>query len=325
MRRRQLVLGMGAALASPFPVFSQGKRNAVIGFLGSESAKQYAPNLDGLRAGLRELGYVEGKNLKIEYRWAEGHNDRLPALAAELVRLKVDVLVTHGTPGTMAAKKATSTIPIVMASSGDALGSGLIASLSQPDANVTGMTLLLPELSAKRLQLMKEISPRMTRVASLFNPGNPAYTTDIASTDKVAKTLKLTIGRFPAIGPSDFESAFAAMEKARMEAVLVHQDGMLNANPKSIADLSRKHRLLSAGFEEFGEAGGVIGYGVNFPQMYRRTAVFVDKLLKGAKVRDLPVEQPLAFNLIVNLKTAAALGIRIPPSLLQRADRVIQV
>ena len=321
MKRRELLL---AGLAFPLAARAQGAGVALIAFLGSETPAEYKSNTDALRAGLRELGYVEGKNVKIEYRWAGGRNERLPALAAELVALKPHVIVTHGTPGTLAAKKATGTIPIVMASSGDALGTGLIASLSQPTENVTGMTLMLPELSAKRLQLMKEVSPRMARVASLYNPVNPAYPVDIAQSEAIAPSLKITIERFPAKSPADFEGAFEAMVKARMDALLVHQDGMLNAHPREIADLARKHRLVSGGFEDYGEAGGLIGYGVNFPRMYRRAAGFVDKLLKGAKVRDLPVEQPLAFNLVVNLKTASELGIKIPSALLQRADRVIR-
>src|SRR3954468_1766368 len=321
MKRRHAILGLAAF---PFAARAQADKVALVAFFGTETAAGYAANVDGLRAGLRELGYVEGKNLKMEYRWAEGRNDRLPALAAEIVTLKPQVIVTHGTPGTLAMKKATSTIPIVMASSGDALGTGLISSLSQPSGNITGMTLMLPELSAKRLQLLKEISPRMSRVGSLFNPVNPAYQTDIAQTEAIAPSLKLTMARFPASSPKEFEGVFEAMAKARMDAILVHQDGMLNAHPKAIAELARKHRLLSGGFEEFGEAGGLIGYGVNFPQMYRRTAVFVAKLLNGAKVQDLPVEQPLAFNLVVNLKTARALGLKVPAALLHRADRVIQ-
>src|SRR3954468_13933739 len=320
MKRRHAILGLAAF---PFAARAQGDKAALVAFLGTETAAGYAANVDGLRAGLRDLGYVEGKNLRMEYRWAEGRNDRLPVLAAEIVALKPQVIVTHGTPGTLAMKKATSTIPIVMASSGDALGTGLISSLSQPSGNITGMTLMLPELSAKRLQLLKEISPRIRRIGSLFNPVNPAYKTDIAATDEVAKSLRLEILRFAAGTPQDFEAAFAAMAKARIDAVLVHQDGMLNAHPKVIADLARKHRMLSGGFEDFGEAGGLIGYGVNFPQMYRRTAAFLDKLLKGAKVRDLPVEQPLEFNLVVNLKTASALGLKVPGALLQRADGVI--
>ena len=324
MRRRTFAFGFALfALALPFAASAQANKLARVGFLGSESAAPYARNIDALRAGLRELGYVEGKNLAFEYRWAEGKNERLPALAAELVRLKVDVLVTHGTPGTLAAKQATTTIPIVMASSGDALATGLVASLSQPSGNVTGMTLLLPELSAKRLELLKQVSPRITRVASLFNPLNPAYRIDIAKTDEVAKSMNVQILRFEARSAQDLPAAFAAMTKARVEALLVHQDGMLNAHSREIADLALKHHLVAGGFEEFGEAGGVIGYGVNFPQMYRRAAVFVDKLLKGTRVQDLPVEQPLAFNLVLNLKAARTLGAKIPPSLLQRADRVL--
>lgn len=325
MRRREIVLGLGgAALAIPLAVLAQqAGKIARVGFLGSENASEYAGNIDALRAGLRALGYIEGRSLSIEYRWAEGRNDRLPSLAAELAGLKVDVIVTHGTPGTLAAKRATATIPIVMASSGDALATGVVSSLSRPTGNVTGLTLLLPELSVKRLELLKQVSPGLARVASLFNPLNPAYATDIAMTDGAAKTLKVQVHRFDARAPKEFESAFAAMVKARMEAVLVHQDGMLNAHPGAIAKLALKYKLLSAGFEEFGDAGGLIGYGVSFPQMYRRAAVFVDKLLKGARVQDLPVEQPTEFNLIVNMKAAAGLGIKMPPLLLQGANRII--
>jgi putative ABC transport system substrate-binding protein len=325
MRRRQIVLGIsGSALMLPLAGFPQAAKVPLIGFLGSESEAMYARYIDGFRSGLRDLGYVEGKNIRIDYRWAEGKNDRLPSLAQELVRLKVDVIVTHGTPGTLAARSATTTIPIVMATSGDALATGLVASLSQPGGNVTGLTLLLTELSAKRLQLLKELSPRISRVGSLFNPLNPAYRTDMSKTEETAESMKIKIVPFEAGTAQALDGAFSAMAKARIDAVLVHQDGMLNAHPKRIADLARKQNLLSAGFEDFGEAGGLIGYGVNFPQMYRRAAGFVDKLLKGAKVRDLPVEQPLAFNLVINQKTAAALGIKVPISLLQRADRVIQ-
>jgi putative ABC transport system substrate-binding protein len=326
MQRRDFMLGLGsAAIALPLPVFAQQKSGlARVGFLGSESPSEYARNVEALRAGLGALGYVEGKNLAIEFRWAEGRYDRLPALAAELAGSKVDVIVTHGTPGTFAAKRATATIPIVMASSGDAVGTGLISSLSRPDGNITGMTLLLPELSAKRLELLKQVAPGLARVGSLFNPLNPAYATDIAKTDEAAKLLKVQVQRFGARRPQEFDAAFAAMNKARVEAVLVHQDGMLNANPGAIANLARRFRMLSAGFEEFGEAGGLIGYGVSFPRMYQRAATYVDKLLKGAKVRDLPVEQPTEFNLVVNLKTAAALDIKLPALLLQRADRIVE-
>jgi len=249
MRRRVVLLGIGAAaLARPLRVLAQAGKVSVIGFLGSESPAAHARYIEAFRTGLREAGYTEGKNVKIEYRWAEGKNERLPVLAADLVRLKPDVIVTHGTPGTIAASKATSTIPIVMASSGDALATGLVSSLSQPSGNVTGLTLMLTELSAKRLELMKQISPRMSRVGSLFNPRNPAYKTDISKTEAAAASMKVKFSRYEASSPADLEGAFAAMARERMDAVLVHQDGMLNANPKPIADLARKHKLLSGGF-----------------------------------------------------------------------------
>ena len=248
----------------------------------------------------------------------------LADLAAELVALKVDALVTHGTPGTLAAKRATSTIPIVMATSGDAVASGLIASLARPGGNVTGMTLLLPELSVKRLELLKQLMPRIARLAVLFNPLNPAFVTDINETAFAATSMKVEVQRFGARAPSEFDSVFAAMVKSHVEAVMVHQDGMLNGNSRAISDLARKHRLPSIGFKEFGEAGGLIGYGVSFLEMYRRAAAYVDKLLKGARPGDLPVEQPAKFELVINLKTAKALGVTVPQSLLVRADQVIE-
>lgn len=319
--RRQIILALGAgSLGVPLALAASAR----VGFLGTESASEYASNLDALRAGLRELGYTEGTNLVLETRWANGKNDRLPALAAELVKLKVDVLVTHGTPGTLAAKHATSTIPIVMTTSGDAAGTGLVKSLARPGGNVTGMTSLLPEVSAKRLQLLKEALPRMTRLAVLFNPINPAFATDIAGAESAAKAMKIGVQRFGVRGPDEFEGAFASMAEKRVDAVMIHQDGMLNANPKAAATLARKHRLPSIGFKEFGEAGGLIGYGVNFLEMYRRSATYVDKLIRGAKAADLPIEQPTNFELVINLQTAKALGVTIPRALLLRADRVIQ-
>ena len=320
--RRHVLLALAAG--SLGARFALAAGTARVGFLGTESEAEYANNLGALRAGLRELGYAEGKNLTFETRWANGKNERLPALAAELVMLKVAVIVTHGTPGTLAAKGATSTIPIVMASSGDAAATGLVASLARPGGNVTGMTSLLPEVSAKRLQILKEVVPRMTRLAVLYNPLNPAFKTDIAGAEAAAKTLKVEVQRFGVRGPGEFESAFASMAEKRIDAVMVHQDGMLNANPKAAAALARKHGLPSIGFKEYGEAGGLIGYGVNFLEMYRHTASYVDKLLKGAKAADLPIEQPTHFELVINQQTAKALGVTIPRPLLARADRIIQ-
>ncbi len=317
MKRRNLLMALGAgALAAPLASFAQQQpaKVARIGFLGSGSASGYASLVDALRAGLRD----------IEFRWAEGKYDRLPDLAAELVRLKVDVLVTQGTPAALAAKRATTTIPIVMAVSGDAVATGLVASLARPGGNITGSTLFNPELAAKRLELLKEAMPRITRVAVLVNPDNPARGPDFQLIKITARSLKVEIEPFEVRGPNEFESAFAAMAKRRVDAVTINQDGMLNANSRAIADLAAKQRLPSAGFKEFAEAGGLIGYGVNRPEMFRRAAYFVDRILKGAKPGDMPVERPTKFELVVNMKTAKALGIKIPQTILLRADKVIE-
>jgi len=260
----------------------------------------------------------------MEFRWAEGKTDRLPQLAAELVATKIDVLVTHGTPATLAAKRATKSLPIVIATSGDAVASGLVQSLRRPDANVTGLTLLLQELGAKRLELLKIIVPGATRIAILFNPVNPAFATDIKATQDLARSMKVELTTFGVRTPAEFAGAFATIAKSRFDALIIHQDGMLNGHPRELADLARQHRLTSIGFKEYGEAGGVIGYGVDFLDMYRRAAFFVDKLLKGAQPRDLPIEQPTKFELVINLQTASALGVEVPQALLLRADQVIR-
>jgi putative ABC transport system substrate-binding protein len=295
-----------------------------IGFLGNASASSQVNRVDALRAGLRELGYVEGNNIVIEYRWAEGKYDRLPDLAAELVRLKVDVLVTSGTPGTLAAKQATTTIPIVMAGSGDAVAAGLVASLARPGGNITGLTDLVPEVMAKGLELLKEAMPRTERVAVLVNPDNPSRALVFKAMETAARSLKVELQTFAARGPNELEGAFSTMAKSRADAVVVTTDALFNANVRAIADLASRKRLPSAGITAFAEAGGTIGYGLNFPAMSRRAAYFVDRILKGAKPADLPVEQPTKFDLVINLKTAKALGLTIPQSLLLRADQVIE-
>jgi putative ABC transport system substrate-binding protein len=296
-----------------------------IGFLGTASASAQAKRVDALRAGLRDLGYVEGKNIVIEFRWAEGRYDRLPDLAAELVRLKVDVLVTAGTPGTLAAKKATTTVPIVMVGIGDAVATGVVASLARPGGNITGSTDSVPELMAKLLELLKEIMPRTRRVAVLVNPDNPSRPSPVLKAmGTTAGSLKVELQKFEARGPSEFESAFSRMAKSRVDAVVVTTDVLFNYNVAAVADLAAKKRLPSAGAKAFAEAGGLIGYGLNFPDMDRRAAYFVDKILKGVKPEDLPVQQPTKFELVVNLKTAKALGLTIPQTLLLRADQIIE-
>ena len=290
-----------------------------IGFLGQGSG----PAVPFL-TGLRDFGYVEGKNIVIEFRWAEGRYDRLPDLAAELVRLRVDVLVTGGTAGVRAAKQATTTIPIVMTTSGDAVSSGLVASLARPGGNVTGSTFFVPELMAKRLELLKEAMPRTARVAVLVNADDPSHVPVLKAMESTARSLKIEIQKFEVRRPSEFESAFTAMAKSRVDAVVVQEDSFLIANAQVIADSAAKKQLALAGQPTFAEAGGQIGYGVNQQTLVRRAAYFVDKILKGAKPGDLPVERPTKFDLVINLKTAKALGLTIPQTLLLRADRVIE-
>ena len=324
--RRKLVIALGAsALTAPLSSFAQQQGKVWrIGFLGSATAQSYARPIDALRAGLRELGYVEGKNLVIEYRWAAGDYARLPGLAAELVRLGVDIIVTHGTPGTQAAKQATTTIPIVFAAIGDALAVGVVTSLARPGGNITGTTFLNPELAAKRLEILRDAIPRTRRVGVVFNPDNPGHQALLKAMGQTAKALKLELHQFPARKPEEFDDAFAAMAAKRVDAYVAIEDPVTLANAKALADLAAKRRLPSIGFADFADVGGLIGFGVSIPDMFRRAAYFVDKILKGAKAGDVPVEQWNKFEIIVNFKTAKMLGIKLPNLVLQRADRVIE-
>jgi len=323
--RRRFVAGVAAAL-TPMPGFAQpATKVARIGFLIPASASSYASRVEALRAGLRDLGYVEGRNLLIEFRVADGKYDRLVDLATELVRLEVEVIVTGGTPGTRAAKQATATIPIVMAVSGDAVATGLIASLARPGGNITGTTYFDPELHAKRLELLKATVPRATRIGTLINPDNPqTMASTLPALRRAAESMKVELFLFEARSPSEFEGAISAMTKERVEAVEIADDPMFLGNLRAIADIVASRRLPSTGAKEFAEAGGLLGYGVNFAETFRRAAYFVDKLLKGAKPNDLPVEQATKFELVINLKTAQTLGLTIPQSLLLRADDVIR-
>jgi putative ABC transport system substrate-binding protein len=295
-----------------------------IGFLGAASPSGYAPLVEALRLGLRDVGYVEGKNLAIEYRWAEGKYDRLPDLAAELVRQKVDLIVTHGTPGTLAAKQATRTIPVVMALSGDAVANGLVASFPRPGGNITGTSFFFPELNAKRLQLLKEALPRARRMAGFANPDNPATAGALKAMDRMAESLTVDFHVVEVRGPDEFSGAFSTMVQKRIEGVVVLDDGMLIGNARKVADLTARNRLPAIGFQEYFDAGGLMAYAVNFPQVWRRAGIFVDKILRGANPAELPVEQAAKFDLVMNLKTAKALGLTIPQTLLQRADQVVE-
>jgi putative ABC transport system substrate-binding protein len=296
-----------------------------IGFLGAASALGFANQIAGLREGLQELGYVEGKNVAIEFRWAEGRLDKLPALAAELVRLRVDVLVTQGVPATRAAKEATTTIPIVMAAVGDAVVMGIVASLARPGGNITGSTFFAPELVAKRLELLKSAMPQAKRVAVLFNPENPIQRGPVLEAlGAAANSLKLELEPLAARSPKELESAMAALPAKHVDAVVFIEEPMQLVNARTLAGLAAKNRIASIGPIEFASAGVVIAYGVKFPELYRRAAYFVDRILKGAKPAELPVEQATRFELVINLKSAGTLGLLIPAPLVQRADKVIE-
>ena len=301
----------------------QAEKVPRIGFLGSGSSTSMSSRTDSFRQGLRELGYVEGKNIKIDYRYAEGKTDQFAVLAAELIRLKPDVLVTSGSPGIRALMKATNKTPIVMAAIGDAVGSGFVKSLAQPGGNVTGLSFLDPDISTKRLEILKAVLPRLARVAVLRyrTSGNQSLEATLAA----AQPLKLKVQVFEVQGPNEFGGAFTAAKKGGAEAINVMASAILFAYRKELVDLTTKHRLPGM-YEnkEFVEIGGLMSYGANLDDLFRRAAVFVDKILKGAKPADLPVEQPIKFEFIVNLKTAKQIGLTIPPNVLVRADRVIK-
>jgi ABC-type uncharacterized transport system substrate-binding protein len=294
-----------------------------IGFLGSATAAGSTEEVESLRTGLREFGYVEGANIAIEFRWAEGVYNRLPHLVSELISTNVEVLVTHGTPGTRVAKQATTTIPIVMAISGDAVATGLVSNLARPEANLTGSTYFLPQLNAKRLELLKEACPSISHPAALSNPDNPVSRPIIPAMQTAAASLSLTLEVARAQSPNEFDLAFASMSKSRVDSVVVTEDGEFAAHFRAIAALSLTHKLPSIGATEYAEAGGLIGYGVDILSLYRRAAYFVDRILKGTKPTDLPIEQPSRFELTISRTTAKGLGLTIPQSFLSRADKLI--
>jgi ABC-type uncharacterized transport system substrate-binding protein len=293
-----------------------------VGFLSLQSA---APYENALKDGLRALGYVEGKDFVLDVVSAQGRIDLLPDSAAELVKLNVNVIVAGGTPAILAVKRATTTIPIVMASSGDAVGTGLVTSLSRPGGNVTGLSWLSTELSTKYIEFLREIVPRLSRVAVLFDSANPPDLSALRAIEGTGKRLNVEILSLDAATPRELEKAFTAVSRSRADAFIALPSARNFFNRQIIADLAREKSVPGiSGLTEFTRAGGLISYGVNLIDMYRRAAYFVDKLLKGAKPADLPVEQPTKFELAINLKTAKALGLTVPPALLVRADEVIQ-
>jgi putative ABC transport system substrate-binding protein len=303
----------------------QPKKVPRIGWLTGAPLSANAERREAFRQGLRELGYVEGKNIVVEWRAAEGKLDRLSALAAELVRLKVDVIVTTGPTPTRAAKEATVTIPIVMAQDIDPVGTGFVASLARPGGNITGLATLAPEISGKQLELLREILPRLSRVAVLWASSNPGNAQQLKETERAAGALGVKLQHLDVLGPKDIETAFRTASKGRADAVLVLQSGVVIAHRTEIPELAIKSRLPAIyPRSEFVEDGGLMSYGASFTDMDRRAATYVDKILKGAKPADLPVEQPTKFELVINLKAAKQIGLTIPPNVLARADKVIK-
>lgn len=324
MNRRDTMLGLLAFGAAPLRAVAQpsGKVSR-IGVLGVTSAADYAHQVEAMRQGFRELGYYEGRNIVIEYRWAEGRLDRLPALAAELIRLQPDAIVTSGA-GTRVLKQATTTIPIVMAVSGDAVASGLIVDLSRPGGNITGSTSFGPEISAKRLEMLKSAVPSLARVAILLNPDSGAPRTTLEAMTSAATALGVELNEVLARSPDDFDGAFALALRRRSDGLIVVDDSMLVANMRQLGRLSAEKRLPGAGSTDYAEGGGLLVYGVNYQELWRRAPLFVDKILKGSHPSTIPVERASKFELIINMSTAARLGLAIPPSLLARADNVLR-
>jgi len=320
-----LTLALGGLCVAPLaPEAQQPTHMHRIGLLTGFTLGR-GRNVEAFLDGMRALGYIEGQNVVLEYRGAAGQYERFPALAAELVRLPVDVLLAGGTPAALAAKDATTTIPIVIAGVGDPVGSGLVASLARPGGNVTGVSVLQPAVVGKQLEFLKDVLPTVTRVAILWNPTNPGHTPVVQEADVAAQRLGVQLHRVEARGPEAFDGAFAAMTRAHADALLVLGGNITFEHRQRLAELAATRRLPTMhNVRPFVEAGGLMAYGPSSRDLRRRAAVYVDKILKGAKPADLPVEQPTKFELIIHLKTAKALGLTIPPSLLLLADEVIQ-
>jgi putative ABC transport system substrate-binding protein len=306
-------------------IAQQSQKAPRIGFLGVSSSSAYSGYIDAFRKGLRELGYVEGQNIAIEYRYGDGKRDRLPDLSADLIRLKVDIIMVSGSLAIGALKNATKTIPIVMTSVEEPVAQGFVDSLARPGGNITGLTNLAPELSGKRLELVKETLPKIDRVAVLWDPEGPGPAVAFKETQAVAPSMSLQLQSLQVRSPNDFEGAFKAASAERSGALIVLQSFLTNAHRHRIVDLARTHRLPGMYTQmEYVEVGGLMSYAPSYTDIYRRAAIYVDKILKGAKPADLPVEQPMKFEFIVNLKTAKQIGLTIPPNVLARADRVIK-
>ena len=326
MNTKMIVCLVAATLLSAsFVEAQQPTKVPRIGFLNALFPTTNPARIEAFRQGLRDVGYVEGKNIIIEFRYAERKVDRLPTLAAELVRLKVDVIVTSASQETRAAKEATNTIPIVMTNEGDPVETGFVASLARPGGNITGLSTLSPELSGKRLELLKEIVPKLSRVAVFGNSIQPANADTLRELEVAAQELKVKLQYLDILNPNDIETAFRAAGKERAGAVILLSNSILTSQRRQIIDLAVKSRLpVSYARPEFVESGGLMTYGPSFVDLCRRAATYVDKILKGTNPADLPVEQPMKFEFVVNLKAAKQIGLTIPPNVLTRADKVLK-
>jgi putative ABC transport system substrate-binding protein len=326
VKRRAFIRLLGALVSLVMWRVARAQRAGTkyrIGFLGGADPVGYTAQMEALRLGLRDHGYVEGENVTIEYRWAEGKYERLASLAAELVSLKVDVIITQGTPAALAAKRATTTIPIVMTIVGNPVETGIVASLARPGGNITGSSFFVAELNAKRLELVKTLSPGLARVGVLINPDNPAVVEVLRALEEAARVMNVTLQQVKVRDIDELDKAFE-LARSQVEGLTVWDEGLFIANARRIAELATRSGLPSVGFGQYCEVGGLAAYGVHFPDIWRRSMALVDKILKGAKPADLPVEQATRFYLAINMKTAKVLGLAVPPMLLARADEVIE-
>jgi putative ABC transport system substrate-binding protein len=328
MNRRDVAISLLLLVLGVVPCISVAQQPGKVwrvGMLETTSMAANAANLNAFLKGMQELGYVEGQNLVVDYRSADGRGDRFPNLATELVRANVDLIVTRGTPATQAARAATAQIPIVTAASSDMVRTGLARSLRRPEGNVTGLDPLAIDLLSKRVELVREVFPKATRILAVVNMANAAIAQSWEETERAARALNFQITLFDVRRAEDIERAFNEGVKLRANALLIGQDGLMQANGKHLVELATKYRLPTIyPASEYVDDGGLIGHGVSYPDLYRRAAIYVDKILKGAKAGDLPIERATKFDLVINVKTAKTLGIAIPQSVLLRADRVIE-
>jgi putative ABC transport system substrate-binding protein len=327
MRRRQFITLLGGAAAT-WPLAARAQQPAKIpriGFLGNSTATMEANLIGPLRDGLRELGYEEGRNVIIEFRWADGKYDQFPALVAELLAAKVDVIITAGTPATLAIKKATSTVPLVFIAVGDPVGTGVVPNLGRPGGNITGLSSIAPDLEGKRLELLREVVPKLSHVAFFLNPANAFHTASMRQARVAAQSLGIKLQPMEVNKSEQLDGAFASIVKEKPDALLILADRIFLHNRKRMMEFAIQQRLPSVNaYRELVEAGGLISYGPSYEDMHRRAAVYVDKILKGTKPADLPIEQPTKFTLLINLKTAKTLGLTVPPTLVARADELIE-